>query len=199
MQLLGVSHLLLVIVLINILCNAAYADVNIVPRSEWQAKQPRHEPINLTTIPPNWVVISHTELTRGGGYCETKKECYPLLRNLQIFHRDQQGLNDIVYNFLVGGDGTVYEGRGWDIEGQHTKGYDSKSLGIAFIGDFESKSPREEQVNGVKNFLEYAVSQNKLTKDYKLIGQNQVPDEHTNSPGSKVSKIIKTWEHWTEV
>ncbi len=29
---------------------------------------------------------------------------------------------DIGYNFLIGGDGNVYEGRGWDRQGSHTIG-----------------------------------------------------------------------------
>lgn len=33
---------------------------------------------------------------------------------------------DIAYNFLIGGDGAVYEGRGWDSEGSHTKGNTNK-------------------------------------------------------------------------
>lgn len=42
--------------------------------------------------------------------------------------------------FLIGGDGNVYEGCGWTHEGAHTYGYNKKSIGIGFIGNFESKS-----------------------------------------------------------
>lgn len=38
------------------------------------------------------------------------------------------------YNFLVGGDGLIYEGRGWGKKGAHTFGFNSQSVGIAFIG-----------------------------------------------------------------
>lgn len=33
----------------------------------------------------------------------------------------------------------MYEGCGWSREGAHTYGYNKKSIGIAFIGNFESK------------------------------------------------------------
>jgi N-acetylmuramoyl-L-alanine amidase len=36
---------------------------------------------------------------------------------------------DIGYNFLIGEDGNVYEGRGWDEVGDHTFGYNFASLG----------------------------------------------------------------------
>jgi N-acetylmuramoyl-L-alanine amidase len=37
--------------------------------------------------------------------------------------------DDIGYNFIVGEDGNVYEGRGWGIVGAHAPGFNSYSLG----------------------------------------------------------------------
>lgn len=45
---------------------------------------------------------------------------------------------DIGYNFLVGGDGNVYEGRGWDIHGAHLPELNSNSIGICLLGNFDS-------------------------------------------------------------
>jgi N-acetylmuramoyl-L-alanine amidase len=47
---------------------------------------------------------------------------------------DRLNYSDIAYNFLVGGDGQVYEGRGWDIQDALAKNVNDISLGIAFIG-----------------------------------------------------------------
>lgn len=41
---------------------------------------------------------------------------------MQTFHMESKGWDDIGYNFMIGGDGAVYEGRGWDSQGAHTKG-----------------------------------------------------------------------------
>lgn len=35
---------------------------------------------------------------------------------MQTFHIESRGWGDIAYNFLVGGDGSIYVGRGWDTE-----------------------------------------------------------------------------------
>lgn len=43
------------------------------------------------------------------------------------------------FSFMVGGDGKIYEGRGWHKIGSHTRGYNSKSIAIAFLGNFTSK------------------------------------------------------------
>ena len=42
---------------------------------------------------------------------------------------DDQGWNDIGYSFLIGGDGLMYEGRGWNIQGAHTLNYNTVGYG----------------------------------------------------------------------
>ena len=42
---------------------------------------------------------------------------------------DERHWSDIGYNFLVGEDGRVYEGRGWDNEGAQAKGFNAQSVG----------------------------------------------------------------------
>ena len=49
---------------------------------------------------------------------------------------DTQRRNDIGYNFLVGEDGNVYEGRGWNTIGVHAPTYNRNIIGICIIGDF---------------------------------------------------------------
>ena len=39
------------------------------------------------------------------------------------------GWDDIGYNFLVGEDGNVYEGRGWDTVGAHAAPHNTNSVG----------------------------------------------------------------------
>jgi hypothetical protein len=46
-------------------------------------------------------------------------------RGIQEWHINGNGWCDIGYSFLVGGDGNVYEGRGWDEIGAHTGGFNS--------------------------------------------------------------------------
>lgn len=49
---------------------------------------------------------------------------------------DQRGWDDIGYSFLIGEDGRVYEGRGWDRVGAHAPQYNHVSIGVCFLGDF---------------------------------------------------------------
>lgn len=122
--------------------------------------------------------------------------CTYRVRMIQTFHIESRGWDDIGYNFLVGGDGNVYVGRGWDIQGAHTKGYNVNSICIAFIGTFNKIEPPKAQLYAAQKMIEEGVKLNKLTSDYSLYGHRQlIPSE---SPGLALYDIIKKWDHWTE-
>lgn len=107
-----------------------------------------------------------------------------------------QKLNDIGYNFVVGGDGAVYVGRGWDIRGEHTYGFNARTIGIAFIGTFSNVAPPKKQLIAAQKIIEEGVKLKYLNVDYKLFGQNQLMDGW-ESPGEELYKIIRTWDHWS--
>lgn len=132
---------------------------------------------------------------------------------MQTFHMESRGWDDIAYNFLIGGDGCVYEGRGWDKQGAHTKGkrnlwnfllkfiifcalgYNKGSIGIAYIGTFISNLPNDKQLLAGKLLMEEGVRLRKLTSNYRIYAHRQlIPSE---SPGAAFYEIIKTWPHWS--
>lgn len=121
--------------------------------------------------------------------------CSKKVKEIQRLHMESHELDDISYNFLVGGDGYAYVGRGWDTLGAHSKGHNAKSICIAFIGDFSIKSPPDQQLNVVKKLIEQGVKLRKLTADYKLLGHCQV--KATESPGRVLYEIIQKWPHWS--
>ena len=102
---------------------------HLVSRSKWGARAP-----NVTTpfphSPATYVVIIHT----ASDACDIEASCSAEVREIQKMHMDLRHFDDIAYNFLVGGDGQTYEGRGWDLVGEFARGFNNKSLGIAFIG-----------------------------------------------------------------
>lgn len=106
------------------------------------------------------------------------------------------GWNDIAYNFLIGGDGAIYEGRGWNVRGSHTLKYNTQSIGVAFIGTFHKQEPTESQIQAAKALIGYGLQHKKIPKDYILLGHRQC-SEKSDSPGEKLYNIIKTWPHWS--
>jgi peptidoglycan recognition protein LC len=101
---------------------------------------------------------------------------------MQTYHMESKNWDDIGYNFLVGGDGDVYEGRGWNKQGAHTKGYNYGSIGIAYIGTFNKKLPNERQLNAGFLIMKEGVNLGKLTEDYKIFAHRQLIA--SESPGA---------------
>lgn len=108
-----------------------------------------------------------------------------------------QKLSDIAYHFLIGGNGLIYYGRGWNVEGEHTAGFNSNSLSIAIIGTFDKIEPSPKQLDATQKLITEGIRLKKLATDYRLYGQRQLIG-NTTSPGQKLYEIlVKQWTHWT--
>lgn len=66
------------------------------------------------------------------------------LQDVHEFHK-KKGWKGIGYNYWISYDGTIYEARGESI-GAHVRGWNDKSLGIGFQGDFDFQPMLEEQM-----------------------------------------------------
>ncbi|KAJ8980541.1 hypothetical protein NQ317_001047 [Molorchus minor] len=141
--------------------------LRLVSRLQWLAQPPIEQPDPLKT-PVALVIVQHT----------ATEPCYSLAQC--IFHSNHWW--DIGYNFLVGGDGAAYEGRGWTQEGSHTFGYNNKSIGVGFIGTFTAQKPPLAQIVAFNKLIEKGVELNYIQKDYKILAARQLYG--TESPGT---------------
>ncbi|KAJ8972664.1 hypothetical protein NQ317_014023, partial [Molorchus minor] len=162
---------------------------DIIQRSQWEGRTP--VAVDYAIVPVNYVVVHHTVTPE----CNSKSSCSEIMRSIQNFHMDNLEFHDIGYNFIVGGDGNVYEGAGWHKVGAHTRGYNSRSLGLAFIGNFSDKLPNPKQLKAAEDFLQCAVELGELDRSYKLFGARQV--SATLSPGTKLYNTIQNWSHFS--
>ncbi|EDW69689.1 peptidoglycan-recognition protein LF [Drosophila virilis] len=164
--------------------------LRILDRSEWLGEPPTG--FTLLRTPVSNVIIHHTA-TEG---CDTEDVCIYRMRMIQSFHMASLGFTDIGYNFLVGGDGKVYVGRGWHAQGQHINGYGPVSLSIAFIGTFGNEAPPNHQVRAAKRLMDEGVRLHKLHPDYHIYAHRQL--RPTESPGQKLFELMQHWPRWTE-
>ncbi|XP_067644480.1 peptidoglycan-recognition protein LC isoform X2 [Eurosta solidaginis] len=162
----------------------------IISRDEWLAMA-EGEGVEILKLPVPRVIVAHT----ASGKCDTKKECDQRVRDVQAFHLLSNEWGDIGYNFLVGGNGLVYEGRGWNKVGAHTLGYNRDSICIAFIGTFIEELPTENDLKAAQLLIEEGVKLGILAKDYRLYGMRQL--SATESPGKALYSIIMKWPHWS--
>ena len=63
----------------------------------------------------------------------------------------------IGYNALILEDGTIEEGRPFDMQGAHTPGINSVSFGVLVVGNFEQDDPKQVQVDSAIEFGRYLV------------------------------------------
>ncbi|XP_030830590.1 peptidoglycan-recognition protein SC2-like [Strongylocentrotus purpuratus] len=163
----------------------------IISRSEWGARSPTST-TNLNTNLP-YAVVHHTATSS----CTTEFSCKSRVRAIQNYHMNNKGWSDIGYNFLIGGDGNIYEGRGLNKMGAHASGYNSQSLGVAVIGDFGARAPGQIQRDAMDYLFSYAVGRYALDPRYTLYGHRDVST--TACPGTAFYNRLEENEHFTEI
>lgn len=106
----------------------------------------------------------------------------------------------IPYNFLIGGDGIIYVGLGWNLKGYCTAWqFSNETICVAFIGNFDKKAPPKQHLEFAQLLLGEGVKLNKLEMDYKVHGECQM-NSYTNSPGLALFNEIKQWkEHYSSI
>jgi flagellar hook assembly protein FlgD len=113
----------------------------IVPRADWQADEKivRAHPLYAPTL--KLAVVHHT----AGTNVYTAAEAPAIVRGIELYHVKGNGWNDIGYNFLIDRYGTVYEGRGGgmtrNVIGAHALGFNTGTVGVSLIGNFQSATP----------------------------------------------------------
>ncbi|XP_014482418.1 PREDICTED: peptidoglycan-recognition protein SC2-like [Dinoponera quadriceps] len=172
-------------------CIGAAECPRIVSREEWKARKRLGFEL-LPVTPTPYVVIHHGGIRR---YCKDQESCSAIVRSYQNFHMDDRGWYDIGYNFLVGEDGNVYTGRGWDYVGAHAIGYNTQSIGICVLGDFTDFLPNAAALKALNELIACGVSLGKISDKYNVIGHRQT--RATECPGESFYKYVKALPRWT--
>ncbi|KAM9326278.1 peptidoglycan recognition protein 1-like [Gastrophryne carolinensis] len=177
-------------ILVSVLFAPANAQAcpTIVSRSQWGGRTSTCR-ARLSNPVAN-VIIHHTE----GAFCSSRASCIAQVRNIQNFHMRTRGWCDIGYSFLIGEDGTVYEGRGWSMVGAHAVNWNSRSIGISFIGSFTNRAPNSAALNAARKLIACGVSRKLIRSNYVLKGHRDV--NPTSCPGNSLHRVIRTWPHF---
>lgn len=163
----------------------------IITRAMWHA-QPEGPDKILLKPPSKRIMISHTVTDE----CDNLQECIETMQNMQRHHLEQT-FNDIHCNFFIGGDGLVFEGRGWKVRGEHTR-TDSvthnDAVCVAFIGNFMKHEPKQVNIDAMFKLIEQGIARNMLTSNYVINAQR---DFHPSlSPGDAFYRKIQTWPNY---
>ncbi|KAA0183518.1 hypothetical protein FBUS_11495 [Fasciolopsis buskii] len=116
--------------------------------------------------------------------------CSHYLRQV-VLEQMKEGLRGIGFNYMIGNDGTVYEGRGMDYEGQHTHGHNLNSYGIAFIGWYPVNSIPFASLKSFWYLLKYLRYYNKVDKDIVIYNHGNL--QPSVCPGNALQTLINSW------
>ncbi|XP_054276932.1 peptidoglycan recognition protein 4-like isoform X2 [Macrosteles quadrilineatus] len=114
-------------------------EYTVVSRAGWGAQESKSSLKPLKHPIKNILMAFNTNVED----CTTKDECKERMRQLQQMHLDK-GLPDMHYNFTVGGDGNIYEGRGWNYQPEPFKEnsqFDETSICVGVLGDSNDPDP----------------------------------------------------------
>lgn len=101
---------------------------------------------------------------------------------MQAFYMDYYGLVDIPWNFMIGGDGRIYEGRGFKFNGEIARNrskfssFDGIGIHIAIIGTYDSipEVTRVFLIRTFEDFLDNVLKREMLVDGYKLFLEDQL-------------------------
>jgi hypothetical protein len=117
----------------------------IIPRAGWGAD----EGLRLANCPEgpqydprlDMAVVHHTDNTNG----YSPDGAVQIIRSIYAYHTRSLGYCDIAYNFLIDRFGRVFEGRFGGVNrvvhGAHAIGFNTNTVGVAFIGNFDGGPP----------------------------------------------------------
>lgn len=149
----------------------------VVERVEWEARSPNGSYGQHT---PDHITIHHTDTT----YDQSNPGVS--VRRVQNDHMDHAGYHDIGYHYLVSPTGTVYRGVLEQNLGSHVRRQNTRNLGIALIGAYQSDEvPPQAQMRAVARMVRYASEKYDIPIDRTNI-KGHIERMNTYCPGNQV-------------
>ena len=114
--------------------------LNLEAPDEFGAFDAQTNPAGVLTYPNdlrnvlNTIVVHHSAFPNAGP------------KEIQELHMNRRGFADVAYHFMIAADGTIYEGRQINIRGAHVQGFNTGSVGIVLMGNFNDEQPTESQL-----------------------------------------------------
>ncbi|HUF31677.1 MAG TPA: S-layer homology domain-containing protein [Acidimicrobiales bacterium] len=125
----------------------------ITSRSEWGADESLRKGSPSYASSARYAVVHHT----AGGNSYSASDAPAVVRGIYHYHTQSLGWNDIGYNLLVDRFGRIYEGRAGGLDyaviGAHAQGFNTGSIGIAVMGEFDTTAPSEAALDAVADTL----------------------------------------------
>lgn len=125
----------------------------IVTRSQWGADESLRRGTPSYASRARTAFVHHT----AGGNDYSRSDVPAILRGIYAFHTRSRGWSDIGYNLLVDRFGRIYEGRAGGLDraviGAHAAGFNTGSIGVSVLGNFEHTDAPAAAVDSIARLL----------------------------------------------
>lgn len=115
---------------------------------------------------PNTIILHHS-LTKDSGSVSWGA--------IRKYHKDVLGWYDIGYHYgieLINYNYEILVGRFENAYGAHTRGWNYKSIGICFVGNYDIEKPNIKMLNKGVELVRYLMDKYNIPK-YNVIGHNE--------------------------
>ncbi len=114
------------------------------------------------------VVVHHTA---EGSPRSNARSDMERMRTIYEYHTVGRGWGDIGYNFVVGPNGLIFEGRagGDNAVGAHAYCNNVGSIGVSLMGNFQTGKPTDKQLTALRWLLVYLTDKHKIDPEGTVI------------------------------
>ena len=123
------------------------------------------------------IVVHHSALSQRDGP-----------REIQRMHLKVKGYADIGYHYVIDGAGVSYEGRPINVRGAHTGGFNTGSVGICLMGNFETDTPSAAQFSTLQSMIEWLRDGYGITH---IAGHHDFQPGETVCPGNRLAGLLQ--------
>ncbi|MBI1277398.1 MAG: hypothetical protein GC179_04655 [Anaerolineaceae bacterium] len=146
--------------------------LTIISRDQWGARPPNHEASNEfgfanTAIDKAWYVYPG-DLAEAYSTVAIHHSAIPLdtnetMSSVQDLHMDTNHWADVGYHYVIDKNGIVYEGRDIHVRGASVAGYNTGTIGVCVMGNFEIDSPLAIQLTVLQQVVNWLSAAYTLT------------------------------------
>lgn len=132
---------------------------------------------------PEYIIVHHTGGSETDPLADTSHHTFEIVKQYHL----SLGWEDIGYHWFIEKDGGVREGRDEDYHGAHTKGMNTRSIGICLAGNFDLTLPTKAQAGSLTGLLIA------LTEKYNIPMENILPHRHFANKTCYGRRLADDW------
>lgn len=146
--------------------------LTIIPRDQWGARPPDHEAVNEYGFATKatdlaWYVypepLADAYSTVAIHHSAIPLDTNETMRSVQDLHMDTNHWADVGYHYVIDKNGVLYEGRDIHVRGASVAGYNTGTIGVCVMGNFEQELPLEIQLTVLQRVVNWLATTYTLT------------------------------------